>query len=164
MGKNFDLNYGSVITTDTRFGLPKYNSKDSYLFDGVLLEEKDRQGDFITYKALKEKDFEKIIRYNAGKENDFWEVISKNGTHRFYENTKDSCVGLPPKIYTWNITKTIDVYKNNIIYEYEKDSGFVYPKAIFYTGKNNTKGNYSVRFYYDENIEERKDLKLEARF
>ena len=54
MGSNFDLNYGSCITTDTRFGLPNYDTKDRYMLDGILLEEKTRKGNEITYKPLKE--------------------------------------------------------------------------------------------------------------
>lgn len=39
MGRGFDAGYGSSITTDTRLGLPDYDTRDTYMLDGTLLEE-----------------------------------------------------------------------------------------------------------------------------
>ena len=49
MGRGFDVSYGSCITTDTRLGLPEYDTRDAYMLDGVLLDEKTRSGDTVTY-------------------------------------------------------------------------------------------------------------------
>ena len=80
MGKGFDINYGSSITTDTRFGVHEYNpDKDTYLLDGVLLEKQSETDSTITYTPLKQSSFEKIIRYNSGQEKHYSEkLISPN--------------------------------------------------------------------------------------
>lgn len=122
MGRGFDAGYGSSITTDTRFGLPKYDTRDIYMLDGILLEEKTRKGDEITYKPLKETSFSRIKRYM---DDNHWEVTDKSGTKRIYAQNKDSCVGSGAETFTWNLTRTEDANGNSVVYEYEKDSGYV---------------------------------------
>ena len=122
MGRGFDAGYGSSITTDTRFGLPKYDTRDIYMLDGILLEEKTRKGDEITYRPLKETPFSRIKRYM---DDNHWEVTDKSGTKRIYAQNKDSCVGSGAETFTWNLTRTEDANGNSVVYEYEKDSGYV---------------------------------------
>ena len=161
MGRGFDAGYGSSITTDTRFGLPKYDTRDIYMLDGILLEEKTRKGDEITYKPLKETSFSRIKRYM---DDNHWEVTDKSGTKRIYAQNKDSCVGSGAETFTWNLTRTEDANGNSVVYEYEKDSGYVYPAFIHYTGFSGKKGNYRVQFHYDNNgTEIRKDVRMDAR-
>ena len=161
MGRGFDAGYGSSITTDTRFGLPKYDTRDIYMLDGILLEEKTRKGDEITYRPLKETPFSRIKRYM---DDNHWEVTDKSGTKRIYAQNKDSCVGNGAETFTWNLTRTEDANGNSVVYEYEKDSGYVYPAFIHYTGFNGKKGNYKVQFHYDNNgTETRKDVRMDAR-
>ena len=161
MGRGFDAGYGSSITTDTRFGLPKYDTRDIYMLDGILLEEKTRKGDEITYKPLKETSFSRIKRYM---DDNHWEVTDKSGTKRIYAQNKDSCVGNGAETFTWNLTRMEDANGNSVVYEYEKDSGYVYPAFIHYTGFNGKKGNYKVQFHYDNNgTETRKDVRMDAR-
>ncbi len=171
MGKGFDINYGSIITTDTRFGLPDYSldldpesKKGRFLLDGVLLKVKKVNSNktVIEYEPLKEAGFEKIIRYDPLTENDCWVVTSKNGTKKNFDNTSTSCVGVSDKkIFTWHITKIEDVHGNNVVYNYVKDEEYVYPSSIIYTGKGDTPGLYSVNFNYDK--ESRKDIRSDAR-
>ncbi len=166
MGRGFDVNYGSAITTDTRNGLPRYDTHDTYMLDGVELEEKERSGDTVTYRPQKESSFSRIMRYGAGSENDWWEVTDKSGTKRIYAQNSSSCVGEGRRTFTWNITKVEDVHGNNVIYEYEKETkeGYVYPYAIWYTGHNGTKGNYCVKFHYDDDGgPARADVRTDAR-
>ena len=161
MGRGFDAGYGSSITTDTRFGLPKYDTRDIYMLDGILLEEKTRKGDEITYRPLKETPFSRIKRYM---DDNHWEVTDKSGTKRIYAQNKDSCVGNGAETFTWNLTRTEDANGNSVVYEYEKDSGYVYPAFIHYTGFSGKKGNYKVQFHYDNNgTEIRKDVRMDAR-
>ena len=161
MGKGFDVSYGSSITTDTRFGLPNYDTHDTYMLDGILLEEKTRKGDEITYKPLKETSFSRIKRFMS---DNHWEVTDKSGTKRIYAQNKDSCAGSGAETFTWNLTRTEDANGNSVVYEYEKDSGYVYPAFIHYTGFNVKKGNYKVQFHYDNNgTETRKDVRMDAR-
>ena len=163
MGKGFDVTYGSSVTTDTRFGLPNYNTRDTYMLDGIELKETSRRGTTITYSAKKESSFSRIVRYNAGSDSDYWEVTDKSGTKRIYEQNNSSCTGCGTRTFTWNITKIEDVRGNNVIYEYEKSDGYVYPSAIYYTGFDGQKGNYTVRFHYDENGIKREDVRIDAR-
>ena len=163
MGKGFDVSYGSSITTDTRFGLPKYDTRDTYMLDGILLEEKSRRGNEITYRPLKESSFSRIRRHGAGTEADFWEATDKNGTKRIYAQNKDSCIGSGARTFTWNLTRTEDAHGNNIVYEYEKDSGYAYPAFIYYTGFGGKKGSYSVQLHYDEGGIQRQDIRIDAR-
>ena len=161
MGRGFDAGYGSSITTDTRLGLPDYDTRDTYMLDGTLLEEKSRKGNEITYRPLKETPFSRIKRYM---DDNHWEVTDKSGTKRIYAQNKDSCVGSGAETFTWNLTRTEDANGNSVVYEYEKDSGYVYPAFIYYTGFNGKKGNYKVQFHYDNNgTEIRKDVRMDAR-
>ena len=161
MGKGFDVSYGSSITTDTRFGLPNYDTRDAYMLDGTLLEEKSRKGNEITYRPLKETSFSRIKRYL---DDNHWEATDKSGTKRIYAQSKDSCAGSGARTFTWNLTRTEDANGNSVVYEYEKDSGYVYPAFIHYTGFNGKKGNYKVQFHYDNNgTETRKDVRMDAR-
>ena len=177
MGKGFDVSYGSSITIDTRFGLPKYDGTEqsrseeyvgnmkviptNYMLDGILLYEKSRDEKNVYYMAQKETAFSHIKRVLS---DNHWEVTDKNGTKRIYAQNKSSCVGSGVETFTWNITKTEDVYGNSVVYEYEKDSGYVYPTFIYYTGFNGKKGNYKVQFHYDsDGLEKRQDVHIDAR-
>ncbi|MGN0756120.1 toxin TcdB middle/N-terminal domain-containing protein [Treponema sp.] len=161
MGKGFDVSYGSSITTDTRFGLPNYDTRDTYMLDGILLEEKTRKGNEITYKPLKETSFSRIKRFMS---DNHWEVTDKNGTKKIYGIEASACTGSGSKIFVWNITMTQDVHGNNVVYEYEKSDGYVYPKNIYYTGFDGKKGNYKVQFHYDsDGLEKRQDVHIDAR-
>lgn len=169
MGKGFDVSYGSSITTDTRFGLPKYDTHDTYMLDGVLLEEKSREGNEITYKPLKETSFSRIKRYMS---DNHWEVTDKNGTKRLYAQTEKSCVGKGDETFTWNITKIEDINNNNVIFEYnnfdesqgKETYNYVYPTAVYYTGYKTEKGKYKIQFHYDnDGTESRQDVRIDAR-
>lgn len=122
MGRGFDVGYGSSITTDTRLGLPDYDTHDTYMLDGILLEEKSRKGNEISYRPLKEAPFSRIKRFM---DDNHWEVTDKSGTKRIYAQNKDSCIGSGAETFTWNLTRTEDANGNSVVYEYEKDSGYV---------------------------------------
>ena len=182
MGKGFDVSYGSSITTDTRFGLPNYNAaktdddlkgekRDTYLLDGIILNEILRDETKIEYKPEKETSYSKIVRHGVGTNNDYWEVTDKSGTKRIFGQDPSACVGNGNKIFTWYLTRIEDVRKNNVVFEYVKDNGkddgkdngYVYPEKIKYTGNGNEEGNYSVVFHYNENGIQREDIRFEAR-
>lgn len=164
MGKGFDISCGSSVTTDTRPGLPKYDTRDTYMLDGVLLEEEGRQGAEITYRPRRESAFSRIVRHGAGTGSDHWEVTEKNGTKKIYGTEASARTGSGSKIFAWNITTAQDVHGNNIVYEYEKSDGYVYPKSIHYTGSGGKKGSYRVQFHYDNGgPEERQDVRIDAR-
>ena len=182
MGRNFDIRANSSITTDTRLGLPDYDLDDTYMLDGVKLSKsKDEESGsikVITYTPLKQVNFEKIQRYySEGDNTNYWLVTSKDGTKRYFGNPDssedNSCTGSKDKIFTWNLTKVVDVHKNTITYDYEKEDGYVYLKNIFYTGYeteyNSIKGECKVTFNYNEGKTSddgkftREDVRLDAR-
>ena len=159
MGKGFEINYGSCITTDTRLGLPDYDTNDLYLLDGIMLEKVEQNGTTIRYEMQKETSYNRILRYNAGSDGDYWEVTDKNGTKRIYAQNPSSCTGSGRKTFTWNLTEIKDINGNNIFYKYMKIDDYVYPDRIFYTGYGETQGNYEVRFNYGN----REDIRVDAR-
>ena len=181
MGRGFDVNYGSAVTIDTRNGLQRYEKQydasfpkdtsnlDTYILDGTVLEIQsyENKGNNIydiTYRPQKESSFSRIKRYGAGSVDDWWEVTDKSGTKRIYAQDSSSCVGGGQRTFTWNLTKVEDVHGNNIIYAYEKKDGYVYPSEILYTGYNGNKGNYCVKFHYDDDGEPtREDVRIDAR-
>ena len=163
MGRGFDVSYGSCITTDTRLGLPEYDTRDAYMLDGVLLDEKMRSGDTVTYVPQREAQFSRIVRHGAGTESDWWEVTDKGGTKRTYAQSTESCVGGGKRTFTWNLTEMADTRGNTVKYKYAKDDGYVYPDKILYTGSDGKDGNYSVEFHYDGNGVKRQDVRIDAR-
>ena len=153
-GKGFDVQYGSVITTDTRLGLPEYEGADRYMKDGILLTQqtvKESGGTSIyEYTGEKQSEYEKILRYRSGS-GDYWVVLEKNGRTKYYGNEENSytCADSKLKKFSWYETKEADAYGNSIAYTYEKDGEYVYPSEIRYTDHDGDKGNYTVAFSYD---------------
>lgn len=164
MGSGFDVQYGSSITTDTRFGLPQYDTYDRYMLDGTVLTETNRTGDTIYYRSERESSFSRIVRYGAGTDHDRWEVTDKSGRKSIFGLDVSSCVGNGRQKFTWNISKIVDVRGNTVEFTYSKEEGYVYPEAIYYTGYGEERGNYRVQFHYDiEDSVGRKDIRVEAR-
>ncbi|MBR5932421.1 MAG: hypothetical protein IK002_00385, partial [Treponema sp.] len=176
MGKGFDLICNDSIVTDTRMGLPKYDGRDTYLKDGIILECTDNKQH--SYVPKREASYSKIERFNAGSEDDYWKVTEKNGLVKVYgkyiqyKNVENNSVvkGLDKnkneKAYIWNLTEVSDTYGNSILYKYREDKGSVYLDEIVYTGKDGKEGKYFVSFEYhdgDEERELRKDGRIDAR-
>jgi RHS repeat-associated protein len=153
-GKGFDVQYGSVITTDTRLGLPEYEGADRYMKDGILLKRKtvkESSGTKIyEYTCEKQTAYEKILRYRSSSD-DYWVVLEKNGRTEYYGNEENSWTGAGSKLkkFSWYLTKESDPYGNSIAYTYEKDGDYVYPSEIRYTDHGGDKGNYTVAFSYE---------------
>jgi len=155
MGKGFDVQYGSSIAIDTRWGLPTYADTDTYVKDGVLLETTDRQ----RYYSLKDSEYSLIER----KEEDgvfYWQVTEKDGRKKLYGKSGNSWAGKSKREKNiWYIEKEEDIYGNSIDYVYEKDAACVYIKEIRYTNRKGKEGNYRVVFEY----EDREDIRVDAR-
>ncbi|MCL2480118.1 MAG: hypothetical protein FWF38_00245 [Spirochaetaceae bacterium] len=159
MGKGFDLSAGGSISTDTRWGLPKYDGADDYLLDGVKLRLARSVGGVDEYGSEREAEYEKIERLRSS--GDYWVVTGKNGTKRLYgaSDSLNSWAGSGAgKKYIWYLEREEDIYANSVVYKYERDSGYVYLKEISYTGKENEEGSYRIIFNYaSERIDERID-------
>ena len=161
LGKGFDINYGSMICIDTRKSLPLYNENDVYMLDGILLQQVNKTGTYIEYEPLKQTGYQTIRRYNAWSSEgfDYWEITSANGVKSIYGQTADSTVGSKDRIFAWYLTSVQDFLGNSIKYEYFKDSNYVYPDKINYTGFNEEAGKYTINFEY----EQRSDVRVDAR-
>jgi len=152
--KGFGVQYGSVITTDTRLGLPAYDGEDRYMKDGIDLIRKSVKETGSTkiyeYTCAKETEYGKILRYRSDSA-DYWVVLEKNGRVIYYGDSGNSWTGAGSvqKKFSWYETKESDPYGNSIVYEYEKDGAYVYPSQIRYTDHGDEQGNYTVSFRYD---------------
>ncbi|WP_407434915.1 SpvB/TcaC N-terminal domain-containing protein, partial [Treponema sp.] len=179
MGKGFDVNYGSTISIDTRKKLPDYDESDAYLKDGVKLKANGSTNK--EYRLLRRSVREKIERHNAFSKDDWWEITDTHGSvyrygyYKAYETTTNNAYAGKKdengkdKIYTWYLSEVEDVDGNTILYEYEKDTGYVYPSRITYTGNVNDpahkEGKYIVKFNYIKSTDEkhREDVRVDAR-
>ena len=180
VGKGFDINYGSVITTDTRFGLPKYAGNDRYMLDGIVLSKKadgdtrEKQNPLaVSFEAEKQSAYRTITAY---KENEgehapirYWTVREANGTMKTYGCKRNGGAGFvgdeascqydpafPTHIYSWYVQSETDVYGNSVDYEYESKGNYIYPKQITYGG-----GAYRIVFEYTSGV--RKDIRVDGR-
>lgn len=158
MGQGFDISLPS-ITTDTRFGLPKYDDTDTYILEGEELVLVSGSSGFPKrYRPRVEKAFQRIIRKQEdliGETVDYWEITDKNGKIQTF-GTMKGWIG-PDRInhaktYTWYLTKETDANGNfaSYIYDYDSDNKYTYLKEIYYSGNSNVsttdKGPYKVVF------------------
>lgn len=164
-GKDFDLQYGGVITTDTRFGPPAYDmNEDTYMKDGVILKfVSGYSGGDVLYKTAKDSSYERIRRANSGTSGDWWEVTDKNGTVSVYGKSDDARCCQDGKNFSWYLESVTDVNGNFMEITYAKDHNYVYPSSITYTGKDGNIGTYIVNFEYNEGGYKRTDIRIDAR-
>ncbi len=164
MGRGFDVEYGSRISIDTRWGLPKYDGKDTYLLDGVILKPDGREEGGERYTPLREGGYERIIRKARVGGGYYWEVTNRLGMTKTYGKDTESWKG-PGNVkqYEWYVEQEEDVYGNYVSYGYEKEGGEIYIKEIRWTGNERLgdEGRYWVRFGYDE--DGRDDIRVDGR-
>ena len=167
IGRGFDLQYGSQIAIDTRWGAARYGEKqggsDRYAKDGVLLEKQAGDGGNETeYRALRETERSQIIHRKDG---NYWEVTGTDGRKKTYGKREDSWGGMDAgRKNIWNVEQETDVYGNTIVYKYDKTGtgkgySYVYPQEIRYTGNRESEGAYRIAFEY----EARGDRRLDGR-
>ena len=155
LGVGFDINV-PCVTIDTKFGVPHYNSDDTYLLNGQeLVSVGDDQ-----YKPRIEGGFQKIT-----KNDNTFEVISKDGTKSIYGGSSDSRIGKSAdEIFIWYLDRVIDTYGNYIQYNYSEDGGnnYLYLSSIEYTlPASGLNDRYIIEFENDS--EERKDCIINCR-
>ena len=164
VGRGFNIQYGGSIAIDTRWGVPLYDSTcDRYTKDGVLLEEIGRTDSVIHYQEMRKTVYRTIERIQT-EEEDYWLVKENDGKKKFYGKAVSSWAGENEKSKNiWYLDREVDLYGNTVQYIYKKDEGFVYPKYIYYTGKEGIlgieKGVYCVEFSYEGREDERLDLR-----
>jgi RHS repeat-associated protein len=166
------------VSRKTSKGIPLYDdNKDVFILSGA--EDLIPVADVLTpkgaqrYQPRTEGLFARIYRFKDAT-NDYWEVWSKDGLKSYYgtpgaANTpaafNDPAVCADPayksKVFQWYLTKTIDVFGNVILYDYDRvpvqdaehDSDMIYLSRIRYADYDDggeTKFLCSVSFVYEE--------------
>jgi len=151
MGLGWNITQHS-ISTDTRFGVPKYAASDKYLLDGSALVPDGTSGQ---YRERVEGAFSKIV-----KTGDYWTVTGKDGTRFIYGQSSSARVAAGTRIFTWLLERIEDTNGNSINYYYQNRnitvSGEtqveVYPARITYTGYGQSDGPYSVVFSLEDDV------------
>jgi len=168
------------VSRKTSKGIPLYDDdKDVFILSGAedLIEVSrtvlDKGLLRMQYQPRTEGLFARIYRYKDAA-NDYWEVWSKDGLKSYYgtptsANTdtvyNDPCVSADPayrtKVFQWNLSKTVDVFGNVILYTYtrvniydkEHNSDMLYLSGIQYADYvdgPDTKYLCSVVFNYED--------------
>lgn len=123
------------ITRKTSKGIPVYSdSQDVFILSGaedlVPVKKESTPGhEKMFYRPRTEGLFARIVHHKKSNGENYWEVRSKDGLISFYgtQNSEgnDPCVIANPEnrkaIFGWCLSKTVDPYGNEIIYEYERD-------------------------------------------
>jgi len=160
-GTNSLLGYGwniffGAIERSTKYGVPKYNSEDTFMLNGQELVL--QQGESLWHTKL--ESFKRIIKNPYD-----WIVTDKNGIRSFYGQTTNSRLSSPSGIAKWLIDKVEDSQGNYFEIEYDQasDSGWAYPITITYT-KNEVADISLTKFRTVEFVyEDRPDIILNYR-
>ena len=168
MGRGFDIS-GPSISIDTRFGLPAYNTDDTFLLNGEELVFTGEMDDgAMKYHLRKEGSFQRILWYVNDDRR--WEVTDKGGTQRIY-GTGDGWIGPEDgdrsRIYHWYLSRVVDANGNTTDYIYDRDSSnkAVYLSEVRYSGHtgDGSPGLYRIRFDMDASPHARPDRHSDAR-
>ncbi len=167
------------VTRKTSRGIPVYADKqDVFILSGaedlVPVKEETAQGhQKTTYRPRTEGLFARIVHHKKTSGENFWEVRSKDGLISFYgtpdSEGNDPCVIANPEnrkaIFAWCLSKTVDPYGNEIVYEYERElvatdsatNPHVYDQLYLssikyaqYVDNNEKKYLCEVKFNYEE--------------
>jgi RHS repeat-associated protein len=170
------------VTRKTSKGIPVYDDRsDIFILSGaedlvpVNIETETLPGpvgvEKTYYRPRTEGLFARIIRYKKTNGEHYWEVRSKDGLISYYgtpgATSDDPAILADPEnrksIFTWHLTKTVDRFGNEIIYNYTRDLvtndsvhnyDQIYISSIQYAQFPNGLGgsNYlcEVRFIYED--------------
>jgi RHS repeat-associated protein len=176
LGKGFDIEL-PAITIDTRFGMPRYEAADRYIFEGeeLLYSGRDSDGSYL-YVTRVQKNFRRIRWYRAGEAaaDDYWQVTDKSGMLREYGHGRGgeaSGAWIGPnrndrrKTFAWYLSKVRDTFGNTIRYDYsyDPDDAYCYLSAIRYTGYESAAGVEDGPFTVSFKLEARDDRRIDAR-
>ncbi len=163
LGRGFDLGIPS-ITTDTRFGLPVYDRRDTYVLEGEELVPQGDAASATLFKPRKEAAFAQVVRAQKdGRE--YWEVTDKGGTTRVY-GTGEAWLGPdrgdPSKVYTWYLSQVRDANGNTVdyAYSYDPEGSYSYLTEVRYSGRvTGEKGPYRIILEYEDRQDRRSDAR-----
>jgi hypothetical protein len=129
------------ITRKTNKGIPVYDDKkDVFILSGaedlvpVHLREEvipptgtpSEKFTITTYRPRTEGLFARIEHYKTASGKNFWKVMSKNGLTSYYGHESkygdlNAVIADPEnrsRIFAWKLTRTVDLFGNEIVYEY----------------------------------------------
>ncbi len=143
LGVGWDLSVPS-ITVDTRWGVPRYDSRDeteTYSFEGEQLSPTAHRGqklpreDERRFSKRVEGSYALIVRHGTNPTNYWWEVHDKVGNKFFYGRTPEADRNVPEAIlrdgrgnaYWWGLVEQHDISFNTVTYFHTKvdDAGVV---------------------------------------
>ena len=165
LGKGFDVEV-PAISMDTRFGLPRYDGRDTYIMNGEELVPWGTDGAAQRFRSRTEKNFQRVRWYRGGGES-YWEVTDKNGDVREY-GKGEGWVGPDradrSRTFTWYLSRFRDAFGNTVdyTYTYDEPNSCTYLSEIRYSGSDGTSfepGQYRVRFI----LEDREDRRIDCR-
>ena len=157
VGKGWNISGIESISVDTRFGLPEYNGKDTYIVDGSRVKYEGNE-----WVKERERGYERIenawVERRSGNEGNYFKITGKDGREKVYGKEVWSGKGKGAK-YQYYLDSERDSFGNEIRYEYEKEDGAdgqgVLLKRIIYGKEKERK----VKIEY----EGRKDKRLDGR-
>src|SRR3989344_1937597 len=151
--KNEELNaigYGWDIPIPYIERLNKTGVQDLYdndLFSSSLSGELATTSDASIFFA--KSDDGSFLKYEFASSTNNWTVKSKDGhVYKFGHATSSRIYNqaTSTEVFRWMLQEERDANNNYIKYEYYKDSGFIYPSRITYTGNGSTDGIFTVDF------------------
>ncbi|MDD5540426.1 MAG: SpvB/TcaC N-terminal domain-containing protein [Candidatus Marinimicrobia bacterium] len=133
LGVGFDLKPGQIVRS-TRLGVPAYDdTKDTfYLITDAGTTELVHLVDNL-YQAKVESSFTRFYKEADGS----WKALGKDGSVLRFGETDESREAGWRGIFSWYLTKAVDVNGNDVKYDYSKNSGKTYLMRVTYTGNEN---------------------------
>lgn len=163
------------ITRKTSKGIPVYDDrKDVFILSGAedlvpVKQEKEtieENGTSITwertfYRPRTEGLFARIVHHKKSNGRNYWEVRSKDGLVSYYGSldlpfSEASFVIANPEnrnsIFGWTLSKTVDPFGNEVIYEYERELILSDSKAQPHNSDQLYLSSIKYNQYYDEDV------------
>lgn len=121
VGKGWNISGIESVSVDTRFGLPEYNGKDTYIVDGSRVKYEGNE-----WVKERERGYERIenawVERRSGDEGNYFKITGKDGREKVYGKEVWSGKGKGAK-YQYYLDSERDSFGNEIRYEYEKEDG-----------------------------------------
>ena len=120
IGKGWSLGGIESISIDTRFGLPAYDRKDTYLVEGSRVKYEGG-----VWRKEKEQQYERIANgwvEGRGVSENYFEVTGKDGRVKIYGKERWSGKGAGAK-YIYYLDRESDSFGNEVQYVYKKETG-----------------------------------------
>ncbi|QHX42252.1 hypothetical protein GWP43_00950 [Treponema vincentii] len=156
IGKGWSLGGVESISVDTRFGLPEYNGKDTYIVEGSRVKYEGGK-----WRKEKEQQYERIANgwvEGRGVSENYFEVTGKDGRVKIYGKERWSGKGAGAK-YIYYLDRESDSFGNEVKYVYKKENGAEGEEVLLEEIVYGKEGERKVRLEY----EGRGDVRLEGR-